>query len=93
MGSPRGASAARARRFHYTPKHASWLNMAEIEIGALSRQCLDRRFPDRKTLRPEVTAWQRDRNRRRPTPVDVHATGCRSQARPSLCCVINVSQN
>lgn len=48
--------------FHYTPKHASWLNMAEIEIGILDRQCLDRRLPDRATLAAEVAAWQQRRN-------------------------------
>lgn len=48
--------------FHYTPKHASWLNMAEIEIGILERQCLDRRLPDRDTLIAEVAAWQQRRN-------------------------------
>lgn len=48
--------------FHYTPKHASWLNMAEIEIGILDRQCLDRRLPDRATLIAEVNAWQFRRN-------------------------------
>ena len=42
---------------HYTPKHGSWLNMAEIEIGVLARQCLERRIPDRETLRGEVEAW------------------------------------
>jgi len=42
--------------FHYTPKHASWLNMAEIEIGTLARQCLDRRLPDIATLSREVGA-------------------------------------
>jgi len=47
---------------HYTPKHGSWLNMAEIELGVLRRQCLDRRLPDLETLHREVTAWQRDRN-------------------------------
>jgi len=51
--------------FHYTPKHASWLNMAEIEIGILDRQCLDRRLPDRDTLTREVDAWQRRRNNER----------------------------
>ena len=50
---------------HYTPKHGSWLNMAEIEIGALARQCLDRRIPDQETLRREVDAWQDQRNRDR----------------------------
>lgn len=47
---------------HYTPKHGSWLNMAEIELGVLSRQCLDRRLPDKTTLRVEVAAWQQRRN-------------------------------
>lgn len=48
--------------FHYTPKHASWLNMAEIEIGVLNTQCLDRRIGDETTLRQEVAAWEEDRN-------------------------------
>ena len=48
---------------HYTPKHGSWLNMAEIELGVLSRQCLDRRIPDQRVLRGEVAAWARKRNR------------------------------
>jgi hypothetical protein len=64
-----GRSAARAllRRveFHYTPKHASWLNMAEIEISILARQCLGRRLMDRETARREVRAWQRQRNAER----------------------------
>jgi hypothetical protein len=47
---------------HYTPKHGSWLNMAETELGILSRQCLDRRIPDRDTLTSEVAAWQTGRN-------------------------------
>jgi hypothetical protein len=48
--------------WHYTPKHGSWLNMAEIELSVLSRQCLDRRIPDRATLTAEVAAWQAARN-------------------------------
>ena len=47
---------------HYTPKHGSWLDMAEIEIGVLSRQCLNRRIPDQETLRSEIAAWQVQRN-------------------------------
>jgi hypothetical protein len=47
---------------HYTPKHGSWLNMAEIELSVLSRQCLDRRIPDTVTLQAEVTAWADRRN-------------------------------
>ena len=43
---------------HYTPKHGSWLDMAEIEIGVMARQCLDRRIPDQSALRREVGAWQ-----------------------------------
>lgn len=47
---------------HYTPKHGSWLNMAEIELSVLGRQCLRRRIPDQRALRREVAAWQRARN-------------------------------
>jgi transposase len=49
--------------FHYTPKHASWLNMVEIEIGVMVAQCLDRRIPEKALLVSEVAAWQRRRNR------------------------------
>ncbi len=49
--------------FCYTPKHGSWLNMAEIELSVLGRQCLDRRIPDMETLQKEIEAWQEDRNR------------------------------
>ena len=52
----------RRLEFHYTPKHASWLNMVEIEIGVLRGQCLDRRLDDPKHLVREVAAWQRQRN-------------------------------
>ncbi len=47
---------------HHTPKHGSWLNIAEIELSALSRQCLDRRLPDQATLSAEVAAWVAERN-------------------------------
>lgn len=47
---------------HYTPKHGSWLNMAEIELSVLSRQCLDRRLPDLEALTREVAAWEQARN-------------------------------
>lgn len=48
--------------FHFVPKHASWLNMVEIEIGVLKRQCLDRRIGDRDTLESEIAAWVQQRN-------------------------------
>ena len=48
--------------FHYTPKHGSWLNMAEIEFSVLSRQCLDRRIPDEETLIQEIHSWEERRN-------------------------------
>ena len=48
---------------HYTPKHGSWLNMAEIEIGVMVRQCLDRRIPSREILEQETGAWEHRRNR------------------------------
>ena len=60
---PKGAQQLLRRVvFHYTPKHASWLNMAEIEIAALGQQCLNRRIGDRSTIEHEVTAWQQRRN-------------------------------
>ena len=48
--------------FHYTPKHGSWLNMAEIELSILQRQCLNRRIPDQDSLKREVGAWEATRN-------------------------------
>ena len=48
--------------FHFTPKHGSWLNMAEIELSVLARQCLARRIPDQESLRQQVNAWQQARN-------------------------------
>ena len=48
--------------FHYTPKHGSWLNMAEIELSVLSSQCLDQRIPDLPCLAHEVAAWEAQRN-------------------------------
>jgi hypothetical protein len=57
----------RKLEFHYTPKHGSWLNMAEIEISVLDRQCLDRRLAEVAIVRSEVTAWETLRN-------DQHAT-------------------
>jgi hypothetical protein len=55
--------------FHYTPKHGSWLNMAEIELSALTGQCLNRRIPDLETLRTSIAAWENDRNNR-PAKID-----------------------
>ena len=55
---------ARRLEIHYTPKHGSWLNVAEIELSALSIQCLDRRIPDIDLMRKEVAAWEMDRNNR-----------------------------
>src|SRR6266446_10715291 len=48
--------------WHHTPKHGSWLDMAEIELSVLQRQCLDRRIPDQETLKREVAAWEHQRN-------------------------------
>jgi len=62
LGKEAAASILRRIQFHYTPVHASWLNMAEIEIGVLERQCLARCAADPTTLTSEVAAWQRRRN-------------------------------
>ena len=62
--------ARRIRRkleFHYTPKHGSWLNMAEIELSIVQRQCLDRRLPDVATLSDHLVAYEQRRNKERAT--------------------------
>ena len=60
---PEEAARIKARfEFHFTPKHGSWLSIAEIELSALARGCLARRIPDRPTLGKELRAWQCDRN-------------------------------
>jgi hypothetical protein len=58
---------AKMFQFHFTPKKGSWLNMVEIELSALSRQCLNRRIGDIKTLAREVDAWEKERNRAKTT--------------------------
>jgi hypothetical protein len=61
--TPQEAARIKSRfEFHFTPKHGSWMNIAEIELSALARGCLARRIPDRATLARELDAWQRDRN-------------------------------
>jgi hypothetical protein len=55
---------SRRLAIHYTPKHGSWLNVAEIELSALNSQCLNRRIPDLDRMRKEVAAWELDRNNR-----------------------------
>lgn len=62
-------SLARRLEIHCTPKHGSWLNIAEIELSALNSQCLDRRIPDINKMKTEVAAWQHDRNNRA-APID-----------------------
>jgi hypothetical protein len=78
---------SRARRiaekleWHYTPKHGSWLNMAEIELAALGKQCLGRRIGSRAELAREVGAWEEERNERQ---VEVHWQFTTSKARIKL---------
>jgi hypothetical protein len=74
--------------FHFTPKHGSWLNRAEIELSVLARQCLERRIPDQESLRQEVSAWQQSRNAQHRT-VDwqfttAHARTKRKRLYPSI---------
>lgn len=70
----------RKLEFHYTPKHASWLNMAEIEISVLDRQCLDRRLPEIARVRSEVMAWKNRRNKQRAT-VDWQFTSAKARSK------------
>jgi transposase len=67
FGAGEARRILRKLEFHYTPKHGSWLNMAEIEFSVLARQCLDARIPDRATLRRHIRPWERERNRQRAT--------------------------
>lgn len=53
---------AKKLEIHHTPKHGSWLNMAEIELGILSRQCFKKRIPDQESLKREVASWEENRN-------------------------------
>jgi len=57
------SAEAKGLDFRFTPKHASWLNMAECEIAALQKQCLARRIPDKQTMKSEVAAWVKQRNK------------------------------
>ncbi|MGH6851584.1 MAG: IS630 family transposase [Methylocella sp.] len=61
--APEARRLAKRFEWHYTPKHGSWLDMAESELGVLSSQCLSRRIPDKQTLQTEVAAWQDHRNK------------------------------
>ena len=63
--APEARRLAQRLEIHYTPKHASWLNIAENEIGVLSSQCLDRRIEDREEFEREVAGWERERNEKR----------------------------
>lgn len=79
--APEARWLARKLEFHHTPKHGSWLNVAECELAVLATQCLDRRLPDLPTVAREVVAWETRRNRERPT-VKWHFTT--AQARRKL---------
>lgn len=67
LGLKQAAKLLERVEFHYTPKHASWLNMAEIEIGIMDRQCTGCRLPNEQILRSEVVAWANRRNQARST--------------------------
>jgi len=70
---------------HYTPKHGSWLNMAEIELGVLKGQCLDRRIPDMAIMQTEVDAWERDRYNRATVELGMN------EFRTKVFCINNIS--
>ena len=67
MFPPEAARIAARLEIHYTPKHAGWLNVAGTGIGAMVRQCLNRRIPDRATMCRETEAWAERRNREKAT--------------------------
>jgi transposase len=65
LGEERGRVLLNRIEWHYTPKHASWLNMAEIEIGVLDRQCLNKEMENIEAMRQEVRAWEKRRNEKK----------------------------
>jgi hypothetical protein len=65
--APEARRLARKLEFHHTPKHGSWLNVAECELAVLASQCLNRRLPNLATVSAQVAAWERQRNAERPT--------------------------
>ena len=77
----RASQLRQTLRFHFTPRHASWLNMAEMEFSALARQCLNRRIADLPTLQTETLAWAAERNRH---AVKIHWSFTVTQARDRL---------
>lgn len=79
--APEARRLARKLEFHHTPKHGSWLNVADCELAVLATQCLNRRLPDLATVAREAAAWERQRNTERPT-VKWHFTT--AQARRKL---------
>jgi len=81
LPAQRASQLRQTLHFHFTPKHASWLNMAEIEFSALARQCLNRRIADLPTLQTETLAWAQERNRH---AVKIHWSFTAAQARTSL---------
>jgi len=67
FAAPEARRLIKKLEFNYTPKHASWLNMVEIEIGNMNQQCLDRRIGDMKLLISELAAWEKRRNKKQAT--------------------------
>lgn len=67
FGKEKTQKITRRIQFHYTPKHASWLNMAEIEIGILDRQCIKGRIPTEELLKRKIRCWSRERNKQKKT--------------------------
>ena len=76
---------AQRLEIHHTPKHGSWLNIAEIELSALTRQCLDRRISTLEVLNAELAAWQKATNAdRTPSRLAIHHRGCTDQTPPPI---------
>lgn len=65
FGAKQARPLLRKLGWHHTPKHASWLNMAEVEISVLTKQCLDRRIATLENAQQQISVWSRDRNQRR----------------------------
>jgi hypothetical protein len=93
--APAEAARIKARfEFHFTPKHGSWMNIAEIELSALARGCLARRIPDRDMLTTELRAWQRNRNQAATKhSLAVHHRRCTREAHQTIPITYSVTKH
>lgn len=88
FSKPQADKLLKRIEFYYTPKHASWLNMAELEINIMDRQCTGGRIANKVEMKKKVSAWVRKRNKQKKTPMDFYKAESRQKVEQILCCII-----